>query len=635
MRQAVHELQDVLGPGWGRLFHAERHHLTLRGDGLSVDALSLGLAAAPDLETLRLFQKDLLEDLAGLDPAFDRWLKEERCRLSRAAVSLGESILAEQRGTPGILEAAEHLLLIDRGHEGAWRAVIRSRAEDGDRPAARLAYDRCRATLAELGHGGPSPETEDLLVRIGGQASYAATVDEPMQTVRGTLLSGGGLPGRGLSGGGVSGGGSSVRLGVLPLRAVDPAHPGHADGLAVGLAEEITTLLARFRWISCISGSSLTAISGDGGPGALPWEGMNVDFMLDGTLQRSGANVRILVRIIDMRSGGAVIWARRFDRDATDTLALQDDLAAEIVAQVDPELLMREGERNRGSRTPSPSPNELVLCAIPAIYRLERSGFQAAGKMLADALMADPKHASAHAWYAYWHLFLIGQGWADDPVNASMRAEELAERAVILDPSDARALTLAGHVRSFLGRAREASALHDRAIALNPNLALAWCFSGLALSYLGQHDDALIRLRQASRMSPSDPHSFFFDMAIVMPHLLLGDYEKAIEFGRRAIQLNPLFSSSYKLYLSALGHLGLEREAEIVSARLLTLEPEFSIANAIERSPITRPQDLARYADGLRLAGLQEQSGRRTEPDVMRRLIDFDCRPQHSRLDAG
>lgn len=594
MRQAVHELQDVLGPGWGRLFHAERHHLTLRGDGLSVDALSLGHAAAPDLETLRLFQKDLLEDLAGLDPAFDRWLKEERCRLSRAAVSLGESILAEQRGTSGILEAAEHLLLIDRGHEGAWRAVIRSRAEEGDRQAARLAYDRCRAALAELGHGGPSRETEDLLVRIGGQASSAATVDEPIRTVRGTMLSGGGC---------------SVRLGVLPLRAVDPAHPGHADGLGVGLAEEITTLLARFRWISCISGSSLTAISGDAGPGALPWEGMNVDFMLDGTLQRSGTNVRILVRIIDMRSGGAVIWARRFDRDATDTLALQDDLAAEIVAQVDPELLMREGERSGGRRDPSPSPNELVLRAIPAIYRLERSGFQAAGNMLADALVADPRHASAHAWYAYWHLFLIGQGWAEDPVMASMRAEELAERAVILDPADARALTLAGHVRSFLGRAWEASALHDRAITLNPNLALAWCFSGLALSYLGQHDDALIRLRQASRMSPSDPHSFFFDMAIVLPHLLLGDYEKAIEFGRRAIQLNPLFSSSYKLYLSALGHLGREREAKIVSARLLTLEPEFSIVNAIERSPITRPQDLARYAEGLRLAGLQEQSG--------------------------
>lgn len=262
LRQAVHELQDVLGPGWGRLFHAERHHLTLRGDGLSVDALSLGHAAAPDLETLRLFQKDLLEDLAGLDPAFDRWLKEERCRLSRAAVSLGESILAEQRGTSGILEAAEHLLLIDRGHEGAWRAVIRSRAEEGDRQAARLAYDRCRAALAELGHGGPSRETEDLLVRIGGQASSAAIADEPIRTVRGTMLSGGGC---------------SVRLGVLPLRAVDPAHPGHADGLGVGLAEEITTLLARFRWISCISGSSLTAISGDAGPGALPWEGMICD----------------------------------------------------------------------------------------------------------------------------------------------------------------------------------------------------------------------------------------------------------------------------------------------------------------------------------------------------------------------
>ena len=70
-----------------------------------------------------------------------------------------------------------------------------------------------------------------------------------------------------------------------------------------------------------------------------------------------------------------------------------------------------------------------------------------------------------------------------------MRGGDLAERAVTLDPADARALTLAGHVRSFLGkRAAEGCALHDRAIALNPNLALAWCFSGLAHCYLGPHE---------------------------------------------------------------------------------------------------------------------------------------------------
>ncbi len=398
---------------------------------------------------------------------------------------------------------------------------------------------------------------------------------------------------------------STIRLGVLPLRLVDPNHPGHADGLALGLAEELTTSLARFRWISCVSGSSLNALSGETAAHALPWHGIDADFMLDGTIQRGGSKVRILMRIIDMRSGGAVIWARRIDRDGTDTLALQDELAAEIVAQVEPELLMREGERGTPRPRPTLSANDLVLRAIPAIYRLDRQGYKAAGAMLEEALVLDPNHASAHAWFAYWHLFLVGQGWADDPGASTRRSEMLADRAVTLDPGDARALTLAGHVRGFLTkRPQEACLLHDRAIALNPNLALAWAFSSLALSYLGQHEDALIRARQASRMSPSDPHSFFFDTAMAIPYLLLGHFEKAVEFGRRAVELNPGFSASYKVYLSALGHLGREKEAANVRGRLLALEPDLTVSSAVERSPLTLSEDLARYAEGLRRAGM-------------------------------
>jgi DNA-binding SARP family transcriptional activator/TolB-like protein/Flp pilus assembly protein TadD len=591
LRQAVHELQDVLGPTWGRLLHAERHHLSLHGGGLSVDALNLHSASPRDADAVRQFQNPLLEDLAGLDPAFDRWLTEERGRMNRAALVWGESILAGQRDPAALLELAEQLLTMDRGHEGVWRAVIRCHAGAGDRHAARLAYERCRAARAELGYPGVSLETEELLVRIGGTEAPPIAVDAPALSARGEPW---GPPNR-----------SAIRLGILPLRLVDSNHPAHGDGLVLGLTEELTTCLTRFSWISCVSGSSLTAIWGEAATGTRPWHGIDADFMLDGTIQRGGDKVRILMRIIAMRSGGEVVWARRFERNGTDILALQDELSAEIVAQVEPELLMRAGERGRGRAAPLLAPHELVLRAIPALYRMERDGFQTAGQMLEQAVAADANQASAHAWYAYWHLFLLGQGWAVDQEAAARRAGELAERAVTLDPGDARALTMAGHVRGFASkRPREALALHERAIALNPNLALAWGCAGMAFSYLGQHDDALIRLRQAIRMSPSDPHSFFFDTSITIPYLLLGDHEKAVEFGRRAVELNPGFSSAYKMYLSALGHLGRTQEANKVRSRLLTLETTFTIANAVERSPFTVPKDLAHYAEGLRRAGL-------------------------------
>lgn len=322
-------------------------------------------------------------------------------------------------------------------------------------------------------------------------------------------------------------------------------------------------------------------------------------------MQRGGARVRINVRLLDMRARGELVWSARFDRDAADILTLQDDIAAETVARVDPELLLREGRRAAARPPSSATAYDLVLRAIPAIYRLEESGFRAAGEALTRAVALDPDYAAAQAWLACWHVFQVGQGWAPNARAAMIRAGDLAARAVVLDPSDARALTMAGHTHAFLyGRPDRAMELHERALALNANLPLAWAFSGLAQAYLGHHDDALRRIRTAMRLSPFDPHGFFFDMALTIPHLLRGEFALAAEFGRRSHALNPLFSSTLKGLLAALGHLGLSAEAAGVRARLLRLEPRFTLREAATRSPFKRPQDLDLYREGLRKAGL-------------------------------
>jgi tetratricopeptide (TPR) repeat protein len=95
-------------------------------------------------------------------------------------------------------------------------------------------------------------------------------------------------------------------------------------------------------------------------------------------------------------------------------------------------------------------------------------------------------------------------------------------------------------------------------------------------------------------------------MALMMPHYLQGRFEKALILGRRAVELNPTFTSTYKGYLATLGQLGRDQEARRVLARLMGLEPGFSIRTALERSPMTRAADLNLYAEGLRRAGLRE-----------------------------
>jgi tetratricopeptide (TPR) repeat protein len=186
------------------------------------------------------------------------------------------------------------------------------------------------------------------------------------------------------------------------------------------------------------------------------------------------------------------------------------------------------------------------------------------------------------------------------------RAGALAERATFLDPSDARGFTIAGHVQAYrYCETNVAIELHERALALNPNLPLAWALSGLAFTYAGQFDEAIRRISRARALSPFDPQSVFFNMALMIPHLQRGEYETVVELGRQAQALNPSLTATYKLALAALGHLGRLKEAAAARAKLLQLDPKFSVCEAVARSPMP-PEDNAIYAQGLRLSGLPE-----------------------------
>jgi len=612
LRQSVHELQDTLGAAWGHLFVTDRHHLSLRGEALDIDAHTLAQPARLSMDMLIRFEEILLEDLNGLDPAFDRWLDEERGRFLRIGRTVGEGLLAECGDPTAAIEVAEQILVLDRRHEGAWRTIIRAHAERGDIDAALGSYDRCRGTLAESAGGRPSVETEELVDRIRARA----VPTRPRDARPGAPPSG---PGRERT---------TLRLRVMALRTIGEERD---DGLGVGLAEEISACLSRFRWISCLPTSPWPAEPAWG----FSETSIEADLIIDGTIQRGLGRVRVIARLLDMRIGGEIVWAGRFDRELTDALALQDELGATIVAQVDPELMQHEGRRSAGARSHELTAQDLLLQALPAMYRLERESFLTARRLLELSLRADPASSVAHGWMAYWDLLYVGQGWADDPDATTAEAARLAERAVMLDPGDARALTLAGHVRGFLGKhPHEANALHDRALALNPNLAIAWCFSGLAYSYLGQHGEALRRMTIALRLTPSDPHGYFYDGALIMPHLLRGDYASAVEAGRRAVELNPLFSSAYKGYLSALGLMGGQSETVGILRRLMVLEPALTVRQAVMRSPLTRPEDVARYAEGLRRAGLREDAGHflgeLEGPTICHSVIDLLPEAPHS-----
>jgi DNA-binding SARP family transcriptional activator len=591
LRQEIHRLLETLSIIGSDVLAVTRDHISLRPGVAWVDVEEVLRATTANPASLSLLDGELLEGLDGVDPAFDTWLLTERERLRDRARNVAEALLREQVEPETAIPVAQQLLGIDRAHEGAWRALMQAHAARGERGMAIQAYDRCRAVLADLLDATPSPETQKLLADIRNNKTAAAPrpsavaeeeiVPEPQRA-----------PPRG-----------GARVGVMPLQLVgtgdEEAH------LAAGLAEELTAALARFRWMFLVSSASLARFAEQTRDEATIRRTFGLDFLLDGTIQRGANRLRITLRLLDLRAGNQVVWARRFDRQAHDLLSLQDEIAAEVVAQIDPEILLIESQRAAHQSPHDASAYDLVLRAIPLIVRLDRREFTQAGDLLARAVAQQPDYAAAHAWYAYWQVFHVGQGWAQD--GALEAAGQLAERAIMLDPQDAKALAIAGHVRAYLHRRlRDAMVLHERAMTLNPNLAMAWALAAFTHCYTGNVEEAERCASRYKQLSPMDPHSYFYDLNFIFIGLLKREYEAAVIAGRQVTEMNPAFSAACKPYLAALGHLGRTEEAQTVRRRLLAIEPDFSIRRFIAAAPFEREEDRAVLSEGLRLAGIPE-----------------------------
>jgi adenylate cyclase len=183
-----------------------------------------------------------------------------------------------------------------------------------------------------------------------------------------------------------------------------------------------------------------------------------------------------------------------------------------------------------------------------------------------------------------------------------------AVRAIKLDPDNAEALGIYAHICSIVDKDFD-SALHyfDRSLRLNPSLAFVWALSSATYSYIGDPEVALQRLERYGELAPLDPYYFWFEHLYAIAYTFKGDYERAVIVGRRANKANPEFVSCYKPLIASLGHLGRRDEAKPYIAKLLSLEPNFTVERFGHVYPFKKDGDRKRYMQGLHLAGVPER----------------------------
>ena len=588
-RQALRELMAAMGPLAHELIHADLDSVSLDPRWCWIDAVAVLSSEPAPPQSFRsdlasLCTGDLLEDLSGITSAFDQWLLAQRTRFSEQLRLLFDAELKQisESDAPDRRAAlARRVIGFDGTHEGASRVLMRALADMGERAQAIREYERCRAALKMSLDVEPSSETRALYQAIktfsgpasreGNDAVAPREELKPQPLLRSARL----------------------RVGVLPLRTTGAAE---VESLAFSLSREIGAGLARFRWFDVIAASP-TAVNG-GAPGKA------LDYVVEGDLSGDEEKYRISVRLLDVTNEPRPVWSDRFELAGDALDQVNELMVGPVVARIDPAILFIEGQQQRPQRSGATG---LVLQAMPLLYSMQRDKYEEAGRLITQAIEADPSNAKAAAWGAYWQVWHVGQGWSQDSRRALATARELALRAINIDPDNAEALGIYAHICAFLNKDFDSAITYfDRALRLNPNLAFIWALSAATYCYIGEPEQALQRLDRYRDLSPVDPYFRHWEYHYTMAHMFKGDYEKATTFGRRNVAANPEFVNAYKPLIAALGHLGRRDEATPYIEKLLALEPNFTVERFGQVYPFRKPEDRDRYMRGLALAGVPE-----------------------------
>ena len=393
-------------------------------------------------------------------------------------------------------------------------------------------------------------------------------------------------------------------IAVLPFQNMsgDPEQEYFADGMVA----DITTALSRTRWLFVIARNSSFTYKGRAVDLKRVGRELGVRYVLEGSVRKAGERVRITAQLIDAATG-AHLWAERFDGALADIFDLQDQVTASVAGAIRPELERAEAERARRKPTENLDAYDLYLRALPGVEGATRAANDAALALLHRAIALDPGFAAAYGLAARCYTLRWRNKWMVDVERERAETARMARRATELGRDDPVALSYGGNAMgSVLGEFEDSFGFCEHAIALDPHLATAWQFSGLAKAYLGDPEAAIERLARALRLSPRDPSLNTMYAAIGFSHFVAGRYDESASWSERAIRQGPNFLPAFRNAATSHALAGRIDEARRALARLLEIDPDCRLATLREQVQLQRPEDFARYAEGLRRAGLPE-----------------------------
>ncbi len=390
-------------------------------------------------------------------------------------------------------------------------------------------------------------------------------------------------------------------IAVLPFTNMsgDPEQEYFSDGIT----EDIITALSKLRWFFVIARNSSFIYKGRAVHMKLIAEELGVDYVVEGSVRKSGDRVRITAQLNDVATGSH-IWAEHYDRGVADVFAVQDEITEAIVAAIEPQLYAAENFRAQRKQPDSMDAWDLLMRALSHYWRVTRQDNLVAQALLEKAIAIDPGYGQALGVLATSHIFSAHMGWAD-LATVGPTAERAALTATMVDSEDPWARLALGGVYLFARHFDESLAEFELALRLNPNFSLAQGYYGLALCYCGNWEEGSLAARRALRLSPRDPLSAIYCGITAYAQFLGRNYDEAMRLAREGIRQRSDFVGAHRVLTAAAGMAGQDDIARTALQQLRRAQPNISLAWVAKYMPIKLDSDREHYLEGFRRAGLQ------------------------------
>jgi adenylate cyclase len=370
-----------------------------------------------------------------------------------------------------------------------------------------------------------------------------------------------------------------------------------------GITEDIITALSKIPKLFVIARNSTFTYKGKPVKVQQVSEELGVQYVVEGSVRKAEDRFRITAQLIDALSGRHM-WAEKYDRDVKDIFAVQDEITKKIITSL--QVNLTEGEQvvvyAKGTDN-----LEAYLKAMKAHWLYlqgTKEGVLKAQELAEDAIALDPNYAFAYKVLGGAHGITLFFGTSKNPRETLKLAIELHRKAIELDGSLALAHAALGYWLMMARQYDKGIAEAERAVAIEPSSADIIHTYAAILTFVGRREEAIPMFKEALRLNPKPPNVYLRHYGVALRDS--GQYEKAIAQAQKAIEKEPNDLIAYIVLCSAYSLAGREEEAREAAKEMLRINPKFSVARMQKVSPHKDRAVAKRFCDALRKAGLPE-----------------------------